>query len=184
MAASEERAVALLRGINVGGHRKVPMAELRACCDAIGWRDVRTYIQSGNVVFRAAGEASALAGALESTLEARFGFAVPVVVRRAAAWRRLARGGVFPDAEDARPKLVHVGLAAIAPPRGAPAALERYCTAGERVVVRAGALWIDYAGGAARSKLTPTVVDRVVGATVTMRNVNTVAAITALLDEA
>ena len=45
--------VALLRGINVGGHRKLPMAELRELCLELGWKDVRTYIQSGNVVFRA-----------------------------------------------------------------------------------------------------------------------------------
>ena len=45
--------IALLRGINVGGHRKLPMAELRELCLVLGWKDVQTYIQSGNVVFRA-----------------------------------------------------------------------------------------------------------------------------------
>ncbi len=46
--------IALLRGINVGGHNKVPMADLRALCEGdLGWRDVESYIQSGNLVFRA-----------------------------------------------------------------------------------------------------------------------------------
>ncbi len=183
MAASDERAVALLRGINVGGNRKVPMAALRDACAGLGWLDVRTYIQSGNVVFRAEGEADELARSLESAIEERFGFAVPVIVRRATDWRTHARGGVFPEAEAERPKLVHLGLASIAAPRTAARALESYCTAGERARVRAGALWLDYPEGVARSKVTPAVIDRVVGAPVTMRNVNTVRAITTLLDD-
>jgi uncharacterized protein (DUF1697 family) len=49
----DARWIALLRGINVGGHNKIPMAELRECCEAIGCRAVQSYIQSGNLVFSA-----------------------------------------------------------------------------------------------------------------------------------
>ena len=58
------RMVALLRAVNVGG-RKLPMAELRALCAELGWEDVATYIQSGNVVFTADGKPAALEAALE-----------------------------------------------------------------------------------------------------------------------
>jgi uncharacterized protein (DUF1697 family) len=70
--------VALLRGINVGGHNKLPMAELRALCEGLGWSDVRTYIQSGNVVFEAKRpDPEALARAIRES----YGFEVPVILR-------------------------------------------------------------------------------------------------------
>lgn len=77
--------VALLRGINVGGRNKVPMTELAACIEAGGYADVRTYIQSGNVVFTTATpDARAMELDLEARIERQFGFPVPVVVRSLA----------------------------------------------------------------------------------------------------
>ena len=73
------RYVALLRGINVGGRNKVPMADLREAFESAGYGDVGTYIQSGNVVFSASTSQAALEGALEPMLEARFG--VPLVLQ-------------------------------------------------------------------------------------------------------
>src|SRR4051795_13619494 len=77
------RFVALLRGINVGGHRKVPMARLREVLEAAGFEDVATYVQSGNVVLTApARRAAARVGRdIEAAIEAGFGFPVDVVVR-------------------------------------------------------------------------------------------------------
>jgi uncharacterized protein (DUF1697 family) len=75
--------VALLRGINVGGHRKVPMAELRSLCEELGLRDVRTYIASGNVVCASSHRSpSAVASLLERGIGERFGHDVSVVVRK------------------------------------------------------------------------------------------------------
>jgi uncharacterized protein (DUF1697 family) len=73
--------VALLRGINVGGRNKVPMAELRAAVEADGHTDVSTYIQSGNVLFSSSAPARSLEGRLESALEAALGIPLVVVVR-------------------------------------------------------------------------------------------------------
>ena len=73
------RTVALLRGINVGGHRKVPMAELRALCAELGFTAVKTYIQSGNVAFDH--EHSAPGEVLSRGIAERFGFEVPVMTR-------------------------------------------------------------------------------------------------------
>jgi uncharacterized protein (DUF1697 family) len=75
------RYVALLRGINVGGKRKVPMADLRDVFAELGYRDVSTYIQSGNVLFSATGAAAKLEGDIERALETTFGFPLVVVVR-------------------------------------------------------------------------------------------------------
>jgi len=61
------RMVALLRAVNVGG-RKLPMAELRALCADLGWSDVATYIQSGNLVFTAPGRAEGIEAELETAI--------------------------------------------------------------------------------------------------------------------
>ena len=76
--------VALLRGINVGGNRKVDMKALKIAFERAGMSDVRTYINSGNVIFRAdAAEPAALVRILESEIETTFGFPVKVLVREA-----------------------------------------------------------------------------------------------------
>jgi uncharacterized protein (DUF1697 family) len=76
------RLVALLRGINVGGHKKVPMARLREVLDGAGFEDVKTYVQSGNVVLSAPRRAPAKVGReIEAAIEEAFGFDVAVVMR-------------------------------------------------------------------------------------------------------
>ena len=85
MAKASSRHVALLRGINVGGKNMLPMKELAAMFARAGCGDVVTYIQSGNVVFRATDQVAAgLSGAITSEVEKRFGMKVPVVLRSAA----------------------------------------------------------------------------------------------------
>jgi len=185
MSAAAQRPrvwVLLLRGINVGGHKKLPMADLRRLATALGWEDVQTYIQSGNLVCRAPGDGPTLAAALERTLRDELAFEAPIVAVERRVWARLAEGGVFPDAEVEHPKGLHVGLAQGAKPSAANLkALAPYCQQGERIAVNGGALWIDFPAGVAGTKLTPAVLDRTVGAPITMRNWNTVQAIEALL---
>ncbi|MFI1830811.1 DUF1697 domain-containing protein [Streptomyces sp. NPDC020412] len=106
------RYAALLRGINVGGHRKVPMAELRSVIADLGHRDVVTHLQSGNAAFTAAAAADEAAGdavrrALEEAIERRFGFAVDCVVRDAAYLRAVVTDCPFP-ADALEPKQLHV----------------------------------------------------------------------------
>jgi uncharacterized protein (DUF1697 family) len=182
-ARAGEVQIALLRGINVGGRRKVPMAELRAVAEGLGFGDVASYVQSGNLVYRTSLAVERAAAALAQAIEAHFGFDVPVIVRAASRWRRHAAGSPFPDAEAARANLLHLCLACAPVPRDAVARLTERATAGERIAVVSGALWIDFAGGVARSKLTPALLDRVAGASVTARNWRTVQALAALAAE-
>jgi uncharacterized protein (DUF1697 family) len=165
------RFVALLRAVNVGG-RKVPMAELRDLCGAIGWTDVATYIQSGNVVFSAQGEPQGLEAQLEKALAERF--AVDVIIRSAAQWQAHAAANPFADASAARPNLVMLLVSKAPPAAGAAAALQARAADGERVIEAGGALWIDYPAGSGRSKLTPTLIDRAIGSPATSRNWRTV----------
>lgn len=73
--------IALLRGINVGGHHKVPMAELRKTMEQLGFTKVITLLNSGNVIFDASGEEAALEEQLAARLEKEFGFPIPVLLR-------------------------------------------------------------------------------------------------------
>lgn len=127
--------VALLRGINVGGHRPLPMADLASLVADLGWRDAQTYLQSGNLVFRADEDGAiapdapaavrhaldqidqrltvgaALAAALEAAVRERFGFDAPVMVRSGEQWRQLAEGNPFPRASRKEPGHVLVAVA-------------------------------------------------------------------------
>ncbi|MDF3298519.1 DUF1697 domain-containing protein [Streptomyces tropicalis] len=91
---------ALLRGINVGGSRKVPMAELRALMGGLGLGGVRTHLQSGQAVFTAGGgDEDSLAADLARAVEERFGFPVDVLVRDHAYLRAVMEDCPFPAAE-------------------------------------------------------------------------------------
>lgn len=75
------KKIAILRGINVGGKRKILMADLKALCEKIGLENITTYIQSGNIIFNSKLENSELEDKLEESIKERFGFIVPVIVR-------------------------------------------------------------------------------------------------------
>jgi uncharacterized protein (DUF1697 family) len=99
--------VALLRGINVGGRNKVPMADLREVVASLGHTGVSTYIQSGNVLFSTAEEDTAkLAAALESAIEERFGIWSSVVVLSRDELAQVLAANPYPD--EPNPKMVHV----------------------------------------------------------------------------
>src|SRR5262245_40902442 len=90
--------VALLRGVNVGGTGMIPMAELKALCERLGFEDVRTYIQSGNVVFRSGRDGAALQALLAKALEAKMKAPVAVILRTPSELRRTLTGNPFPKA--------------------------------------------------------------------------------------
>lgn len=180
--------VALLRGINVGGRKTVPMADLRSLCADLGWRDVRTYIQSGNVVFHADADPrpEELEAELEATLEAAiqrsFGFPVTVLVRGTGDWARYVAGNPFPEASRDEPSLVMLALSRAPAAPGVLDVLRERAVGRERVELVDDALWIHYAGGAGRSKLSPGLLDRLLGSPVTTRNWRTVLRLQELLE--
>ncbi|WP_328437928.1 DUF1697 domain-containing protein [Streptomyces sp. NBC_00444] len=99
---------ALLRGINVGGSRKVPMAELRTLMEGLGHGGVRTYLQSGQAVFSSGhGDEESLAAELTRAIEKHFGFGVDVIVRDHAYLKAVAEACPFPAA-DLEAKQLHV----------------------------------------------------------------------------
>jgi uncharacterized protein (DUF1697 family) len=176
--------IALLRGINVSGRNKVPMAELRPLCGKLGWGNVQTYIQSGNVVFSATGNSKALELELERAVERRFGVSVPVIVRAAADWPAYVNGNPFPEASETHPSAVMMLLSKAPPKSDAAARLLERATHGERIIAVGDALWVYFKDGVADSKLSPALFDRLAGSPVTARNWRTVLKLDELQREA
>jgi len=175
------RMVALLRAVNVGG-RKLPMAELRSLCGELGWRDVATYIQSGNVVFSADGMAEAIETQLEDAIARQYGFAAPVMVRTAAQWASYPPGNPFPQAAKDEPNRLMLLLSKRPPARDAEDLIQARATEGE-IVKRAGdVLWIHFPDGAGASKLSPAAIDRAIGSAATSRNHRTVVKLKEMLE--
>ena len=88
--------ITMLRGINVSGHKKIKMYDLKALYDSLGFQNVRTYIQSGNVVFECEEpEASAVAGNIESAIEKKYNFHVPVIIRTPDEFQKIIEANPF-----------------------------------------------------------------------------------------
>lgn len=174
--------VGLLRGINVGGHNKVPMAELRELGADMGLLDVKTYIQSGNLIFRSTLSEGEAATALEQAISERFGFAVETVVRSGARWLAYAAQNPFPAAQDTRPKTLLLGLSKTGPNTDAVDTVLSYATT-ERAQLLGDALWIDFVDGSGRSKIRPAVIQRALGSSATTRNWRTVQTLAEMVRE-
>ena len=167
--------IALLRGINVGGNRRVPMADLRSTLEAVGLDDVRTFIVSGNVAFRSRRtDATALTRDIEAAIERQFGFPVAVVLRTAAEMRAILAKDPIPDGSAADPAHRDAVFLSAEPSQEPLAALDPAAVApdvfgpGDRVIHA----W--YKGGLQASKLAGQLTDRGLGVTATARNWNTV----------
>ncbi|MFH0516061.1 DUF1697 domain-containing protein [Streptomyces sp. M41] len=167
---------ALLRGINVGGSRKVPMADLRTLMTGLGYDGVRTYLQSGQAVFACAhGDEESLAAELASAIEGHFGFAVDVIVRDHAYLAAVADNCPFPAAE-LEAKQLHVTYLS------APVTAERFSEIDrdahlpEEFRLGDRALYLYAPNGLGRSKLAETLSRPRFGKglTATTRNWNTV----------
>lgn len=164
--------VALLRGINVTGSGILAMKDLAAICEALGFAQVRTYIQSGNVVFGSRlGEASVKAR-LEKALEAHMGKKIAVMVRTGEELRAVLQANPFPGREGAKTAVVFLNGAAPADPmEGVKGLAGEEIQAGQREVY----IWYPNGQGQSKLKLTPG------GELGTVRNMNTVAKLVELM---
>jgi uncharacterized protein (DUF1697 family) len=160
--------VALLRGINVGGRHKVPMAELRSAVEGLGHASVATYINSGNVLFETDRAEADVVSELTAVLADRFGFAIPVVVRSAAELAALP--SVHPLAAHAEVKLQLVAFLDAAPAAEAIAAFDYERFLPDRLQVLGREAYLAYPDGSGRSKLTLDVIERALDVTATGRN--------------
>ena len=154
--------IALLRAVNVGGTGKLPMTELKRMCEAAGFADVRTYIASGNVVFRSSAKEAAVKAALEKALAAYAGKRVEVLVRSATEMAAVLAANPYPEAPGNR-------VVAIFLDDAPPDALGISGQRDERIDLGVREIYVHYGDGMADSKLKIRA-----AATGTARNMNTV----------
>lgn len=173
MNASTQTRIALFRGINVGGRNVLPMAELRRDLESMGLQNVRTYIQSGNVVFEShEGEASSLADAMAERIEARHGFAPRVLVLGREVFRAAVESNPFPEATS-EPRSLHFFFLEEPASRADEDALEDARAANERYQLTDHVFYLHAPDGIARSKLASNA-ERYLGVVATARNYRTV----------
>ena len=150
--------VALLRGINVGGKNKLPMKDLAAMFRDAGCDDVQTYIQSGNVLFRAEPAlAEDIPSLISTSILSRFGYRVPVVTRTARELQEIVQANPFAEAGAEAGKLLVLFL----DPNRSP---------GDEFVVLGREVFLHCPNGVARSKLTNSYFDSSLSTTGTARN--------------
>ena len=162
--------IALLRGVNVGGNNKIPMAELKALCEQIGLARVRTYIASGNVIFASDLGEEAIRTAIETAIAKKYGKQIGVLVRSGAEMAEAARLCPWPERPGNRVVALFID---------GPVSLDGVRNQqGERLASGPRAIYIDYGDGMADSKLVLPA-----GKLGTARNMNTVAKLAALAAE-
>jgi len=161
--------VSMLRGVNLGPSRRMKMDDLRAVYESLGLRDVRFYVQSGNVVFRSARAISA--ARIEDAIEKRFGFRSDVILRSPAELRDVIARNPFPGVEGAK---LLVWFLAADPGEEARARARALDTSPEKLHIEGRELYIYYPNGMARPKLNMTALGKALPGAGTGRNWNTV----------
>jgi uncharacterized protein (DUF1697 family) len=166
--------VALLRGVNVGGKNMLPMKDLTCLFEDAGCAGVRTYIQSGNVIFSGSqAKAEKLPGRIAKAIEDRFGYRTPVVLRRAEELGETIRNNPFLHA-GAAGNFLHVMFLASEPDPGAIAALDPDRSPPDAFVVRGREIYLLCPNGAGSTKLTNAWFDSRLSTISTGRNWRTV----------
>jgi uncharacterized protein (DUF1697 family) len=173
--------VGLLRAVNLGAHNKVGMSELRQLLIELGMEDVRTLLQSGNVVFgsnvRTATDVERL---LETGAAKRLGLDTDFFVRTPAEWEGIIAGNPFPAEARDDPSHLLVLFLKEAPAREAVTALQNAIVGREVVIARGRHAYVVYPDGIGRSRLTSALIDKKLGTRGTGRNWNTVLKLGAL----
>lgn len=166
--------IALLRGVNVGGHHQIKMEVLRALCESLGLCNPQTYIQSGNVVFQTKERDTAkLSAQIESAIEKKHGFRPDVVLRTAGELREVIAKNPFAKRKDIEPNKLIVTFLAAEPTAESRATVLALKPDPEELRLHGRELYIYFPDGMGRSKF-PAVLGKALKNTGTARNWNTV----------
>ena len=167
--------VALLRGINLGGHKIVKMDQLRKAFEELGFEDVKTYIQSGNVVFKTPMQAPAnLAKRIEEKVLRQFGFPVPVVVRTADEIAEVIKNNPLVKEKGIDISRLHVTFLSCAPEKSALKMLDTIPAGQDQFRCSGQAIYLHCPNGYHETKLSNNVLEKVLKVGTTTRNWKTV----------
>jgi uncharacterized protein (DUF1697 family) len=175
--------IVLLRGINLGSHNRIAMPELRKSLADAGFDDVRTYLQSGNVVLSSQAPPEKLARTCKRQIADRFGLEIEVVVRSKGELAKVVKRNPFGKVA-VDPKRYQVSFLAAKPSAGAVARMQAAVVEPEQFVVIGREAYAWHPNGVARSRLWNQLAGRGLGVTATARNWTTVTKLLEMADEA
>jgi uncharacterized protein (DUF1697 family) len=165
--------VALLRGVNLGPHRRLAMADLRTWLGDLGYDGVRTHLQSGNAVFTSAKPAATVAREIERRIEAETGTAIPCLIRTHDELRKVIDADPFAGVATDPARYVVAFLSAT-PTKPRLSTLDPAAYEPERWHIGEREIYLWYPNGIHDSKLNRELTDRNLGVVATARNWNTV----------
>jgi uncharacterized protein (DUF1697 family) len=167
--------IALLRGINIGPHKRMKMEKLRASCEGLGFEGVKTYIQSGNVIFRAPKlSLTALSKKLGGCIAKDFGLSAEVISRSYEEMKKIIENNPFSRERGIDLAKLHVVFLSESVSPAALKKLQALTLAPDRVNYRDKEIYFYFPNGVSGSSLWKHPLDRVTGVPGTMRNWNTV----------
>jgi uncharacterized protein (DUF1697 family) len=174
-AGTKSTYVALLRGINLSGHKIVKMDQLRKAFEELGFKDVKTYIQSGNVVFKGPGTVPQnLVKRIEEKILRQFGFPVPVVVKTSDEIGEIIRNNPLVKEKGVDLSKLHVTFLSCAPERSALTTLEAFAAGADQFRCSVAAIYLHCPNGYHETKLGNNVLGKMLKVGTTTRNWKTV----------
>ncbi len=176
------RQIALLRGINLGSTRRVPMAALRELLGDAGYEEVQTYVQSGNIVLESGEDPRKLERSLRKLVSDEFGFEVPVIVRTRDQLARVVKRNPLRDVADNN-KRYQVSFLTGKLDRKTADTLKALVVEPEALVINGTEVYAWHPEGVARSKLWNTLASKGLGVGATARNWTTVETLLTMADE-
>jgi len=164
--------ISMLRGINVSGHKKIKMEELKKLYETLGFSDVQTYIQSGNVVFKTSDtNISKLIGKIEKKIKSVFHFDVPVLIRTKNSFRKLIRNTPFVNKDFSN---LHVTFLSDSPSHLPLDEINKIKDESAEFFISDKEIYVFCPNGYGRTKLNNNFFEKKLGITVTTRNWKTV----------
>lgn len=165
------KIVSLLRGINVSGHRKLPMKELKALYEELGFKDVQTYIQSGNVVFNPGKVAlKSIPAKIEKAILDAYGYDVPVIVCSPEQWEEVMENNPFLKEKGLDVDKLYVSLLDATPAKGLEEKIDTAAYLPDRFIISGTAIYQYFPEGYGRTKLTNTFFENKLKVKATTRN--------------
>ena len=176
--------ISMLRGVNLGSHNRIKMDELRAVYSSLKFEDPRTYVQSGNVIFKTKEKNSAqLAKKIQAAIQKKFGCCPEVILRTTDEMRKAIGATPFADRPNLEPGKILVTFLAAEPPREAEATLAKFKDYPEELHLKGRELYIYFPNGAGRTTLPWSSVEKLLKVTGTARNWNSVKNMLAMAEE-
>jgi len=172
---SKSTYVALLRGINIGAHKRIKMEALQRSLRELGFEDVKTYIQSGNVVLKAlTAHTTRIANKIEKKLLNDFGFAVSVIVRTPAELHQVIQNNLFLKEAGMDSSKLHVTFLSGTPEKIVLKSLERIAAGPDRVRWNDKEIYLHCPNGYGETKLSNSALEKALSVQATTRNWKTV----------